>query len=353
MERANYLAVGTFVMIALGLLVAGLVGFGASTILHPGRLMETYVDDSVQGLDVGSPVKNRGVPIGRVKSIGFVGDTYQFSATTPAAQRAQRYVRIVLAINRGKGVDIGTPRRLQDAIASGLRIRVAAQGITGVMYLEMNYVDPVRAPPLPLFWEPDNPVVPSSPSTMSEISDAAQSVFHRLAKTDIEGAAREFQLAMQAVRLAVGQAEVSNLVAEVRDTNHRLQTLLGSAEVGETLTNTAATAANLRQVTAGLARDLPSLAARANRAAEGAERLVGQLNAALATGRLDRTLGNLTQASQTLNRTLASEQGSLTEAIGNLRQAAQKLNEFAGAIREQPSLLLHGTPAMPEPLKEK
>ena len=43
---------------------------------RPRIYIETYVDASVQGVDVGSPVKFRGVPIGRVSAIKFTFNEY-------------------------------------------------------------------------------------------------------------------------------------------------------------------------------------------------------------------------------------------------------------------------------------
>ena len=356
MPRSNHVIIGVFVIAGLVLTLIGLLVFGAAT-LRSGRLMETYIDGSVQGLDVGSPVKHRGVRIGKVKEIGFVGDTYDLRTGKPEALRARRYVRLVLAIDSGGSVDILSPQRLQESIASGLRIRLAAQGITGVMHLEMDYVEAARIRDLPIFWTPANPSIPSVPSMISEISDAAQNVFRRLSQTDIEGVAQEFQLALRAVRQAVGQADVaglrgdvSNLVAEVRDTNRELQSMLGGRDVQEMLTNANATAASLRRISVSVEHDLPPLVARVNRVADAAERLVTQVNGVLADGGLERTLGHLAQSSQTVNRALRTEQHGLDAALDNLRQATQQLNDFAGTIRERPSLLLRGAPAAPEPL---
>lgn len=357
MPRSNYTMIGIFVIAGLVLILAGLLIFGAADTLRPGQLMETYIDGSVQGLDVGSPVKHRGVRIGKVKEIDFAGDVYDLKTGRPEVLRARRYVRLVLAIERGGSVDILSPQRLPESILSGLRIRLAAQGLTGVMYLEMDYVDPARIHDLQVFWTPANAYIPSAPSTISEISDAAQNVFRRLSQTDIEGVAQEFQLTLRAVRQAVEQTdmaglrlEVSNLVAEVRDTNRQLQSVLGGSDLRETLTNMNATVASLRRISASVEHDLPPLAARVSGVADAAGEVVAKIKGTLAEGGLDRTLGNLAQASQTINRALLADQRGLDAALENLRQATQQLNAFAATIRERPSLLLRGEPAAPEPL---
>jgi len=360
MSRTPYVAIGVFVIAGLALAITGIVMFGATDSLRPGRLMETYIDGSVQGIDVGSPVKHRGVRIGKIKEIGFVGDTYKVAPDNPAALRARRYVRLVLAIESGSSVDILSPSRLQESIASGLRIRMAAQGITGVMYLEMDYVNSSRIKDLPVYWTPINPYIPSSPSMISEISDAAQNVFHRLAQTDIEGVAQEFQSTLRAVREAVGQADVaglsvgiSNLVAEARATNRQIQSVLGNGQMQETLTNINATAASLRRISAAIERDFPPLSARVSHIADASEQVVTQLNGTLAKGGFDRTLDNLAESSQEINRAVHSDQRNLGAALDNLRQATQQLNDFIATIREKPSLLVRETSAAPEPLGDK
>ncbi len=49
------------------LLLVGLVIFGGGRFFQDEIILETYFDSSVQGLDIGSPFKYRGVTIGEVK----------------------------------------------------------------------------------------------------------------------------------------------------------------------------------------------------------------------------------------------------------------------------------------------
>jgi hypothetical protein len=62
--------IGTFILGALALLVAGVLFFGGSALRNKHVAIVSFFDASVAGLRVGAPVTFRGVPIGEVKSIG-------------------------------------------------------------------------------------------------------------------------------------------------------------------------------------------------------------------------------------------------------------------------------------------
>ena len=65
-DERRYYRLGLFVICAFLLAVATLLVFGSDVFSRPGPMLETYIDESVQGLDVGAPLKYRGVKIGRV-----------------------------------------------------------------------------------------------------------------------------------------------------------------------------------------------------------------------------------------------------------------------------------------------
>ena len=71
-------AVGLFVAGGLACVVLVVIWLGMSRFLEKGQFYVTYFDESIQGLVVDSPVKYRGVFIGRVDSFGVarIGDRH-------------------------------------------------------------------------------------------------------------------------------------------------------------------------------------------------------------------------------------------------------------------------------------
>ena len=76
--KANHFKIGVFVIIASGLLVVAIVMLAKPSMEEPMHI-ETYMDESVAGLNVGSPITYRGVDIGRVEEIAFVSSRYKSS----------------------------------------------------------------------------------------------------------------------------------------------------------------------------------------------------------------------------------------------------------------------------------
>jgi len=90
--KANYFKLGLFVIgaIAAGIIVLIIIGSGRW--LQKRITIETYFNESVQGLDIGSKLKYRGVAIGEVTRIGFTYNKYQ--QDRPMAERRRCIVAL-------------------------------------------------------------------------------------------------------------------------------------------------------------------------------------------------------------------------------------------------------------------
>jgi hypothetical protein len=81
--------------------------------------------------------------------------------------------------------DLSEQKSADLEIARGLRMRLAPQGITGTSYLEIDYVEPVP-PVLAIDWAPTTIYIPSAPSTVTTVVNAAIDILTRLHNLDIE-----------------------------------------------------------------------------------------------------------------------------------------------------------------------
>src|SRR6266403_690298 len=187
--QANFFKPGLFVIGATVVLVLLLLILGSGRWFQSKVAIETYLNESAQGLEVGSKVKYRGVVVGEVTKIGFTYTKYQLDK--PMAERL-RYVMIEALLlprligGRASG-DITRPETARMEIDKGLRVRLAPQGITGTNYLEIDYVDPKTNPELPISWEPDNLYIPSAQSTVTQFIGTASDILARFQRLDLEG----------------------------------------------------------------------------------------------------------------------------------------------------------------------
>ena len=74
--QANYFKIGLFVIIAFIVLVIGVVFWGASALQQEKFYVETYMNESVKGLTVGSQVFYKGILIGEVSKIATAPAMY-------------------------------------------------------------------------------------------------------------------------------------------------------------------------------------------------------------------------------------------------------------------------------------
>ena len=90
--KPHYFRIGIFVILALALVVAAVVVFGAGLLAQDKMYFETYFDESITGLSVGSPVEFRGVRIGQVETI-WIRTARTFRNTIPTSGWCARLPR--------------------------------------------------------------------------------------------------------------------------------------------------------------------------------------------------------------------------------------------------------------------
>jgi len=319
--RADYVKIGVFVSLAVGMAVAAAILLGAGAFNEEERLMETYIEDSVQGLDVGSPVKFRGIPVGKIKEIAFVWPTY-VAPDTPDGRRAMHYARVVFTVEN-KCVDQVGCVPFENLVDDGLRIFVKSQGITGLMYLNMDFPNNVFAKaPLPVPWEPVNPYIPSAPGLGKAVTDVIENLGDQLSALDLRESLATLSDILASLRDDVRTAKLGESGKRLNDVLTRIDGMAAdfdhwrqTAELDGRAASAFAAMASLEKIAAALEKALPGLL-------ESAGGLTGNLNAATRESR-----------------------AQVAESLDNLRRASETLNEILEKLKERPSLLLRESAA--------
>jgi len=304
--EARYFRVGVFVFAGALAITSCVVVLGGNTLFQQTFEFETYFDGSVQGLEVGSPVRLRGVDLGRVTKIEFVENFYDMSELSLADRRKYRnyvYVRMEQVVNPSE--ESTDAAELAYMIESGLRLRLTTAGLTGTSFLEGDYLDPTQFPALEVPWQPKTTYVPSARSTFDQLTSGVERMMARLEELDFEGLMNDVRQLVQTTGERVDSLDVGKLQEEAV---LLMQDLRKSSEDLRTIANQS---------------KVPELVARATSAADEINAAVVRVQRMMDGGRYD-----------------------LEGALENLRVASENLRDLTETLRAQPSLLLRS--AAPE-----
>jgi paraquat-inducible protein B len=329
--RRRHFRLGLFILGALVVATIFVVAFGAGYLLQPRVQIETYFDESVQGIDVGTAIRYRGVQVGQVSRIGFTYTDYE-QDKPPSARKQYVLVEATVRPEQLTGRAGRIDRSLLQAwIEEGLRVHMAALGVTGLYYLELDYVDPKRNRPLPIDWEPDDVYIPSAPSRFGAIVSGAESLMRKLEQANLDEVVVNLNRLMVTLNATLEGVQSDRLgenafqlLAEMRESNQRLQAILANPA-------------------------WKSLPAEASSAMASARRLLDneQLPATLA--RAGQTLESLDRAAARLDRMLVGPERNLPVILENLRQTTENLRDVTETLRRSPSSVLFSEPPAPLP----
>jgi phospholipid/cholesterol/gamma-HCH transport system substrate-binding protein/paraquat-inducible protein B len=284
----NYFRLGVFVLAAIGILITVILIFGSGQLFKKSFNVETYIKQSVTGLDAGAAVRFRGVKVGQVMSIGLSGDIYE--SHLPFEKRRQ-YVVVRMQIFGSKL----TEEQIAHFVKYNLRARVKSMGITGVNYIEFDFnASAADYKSLPYEWKPEYPVIPSLPNQADEIISGIQKLIDGMNQLNIDGTQRKFD----------------NLLGN-------LNTLMaGNGKDNEGIIQSV--------------KDLNVLLARISKVTDKDE--------------LNVLMRELVGAMVSLRQTITSIQGDSAVTIENLKQTSEQLNELTRIASQSPSSLIWSEP---------
>lgn len=338
-EQKKHYRLGLFVIGSLALCTLLLIGLGAGKWFTPTVKLETYFDESVQGIDVGSKIRYRGVAVGEVSEVSFSYTRYEHDK--PAGQRRQ-YVMIIADIRPtlfgSQSTAFPDQAMLDREAQRGLRIKLTPQGITGASYLEIDFVDPAENTPLPIDWEPEDLYLPSARSTVKQFVSGAQDLMTRLQRIDFEGTLAKLGLLMETSEKKISALPLERIGANLDRFSGELARSGIASEAAALLAEARESNRQLHKLVAdpALASAPADLAASARRARE----LLENPELAQSLNRLNHALGRV-------DRLLAGRDREIATLVDNLNAISANLKVLSESAAQHPAGLLLSAPPKP------
>jgi paraquat-inducible protein B len=327
--RGAFIRVGLLIVAGAALL-AGLVWFLGGRQIGKGSLYESYFRESVQGLEVGAPVKYRGVTVGRVSEIGLVTAEYDPGMPVQLDRQIYRMVLVRYLMDRAR---FGRVPETSEAVQLGLRARLASAGLTGVTYIELDFVNPRRYPVDPIPWKPIAEYIPSMPSTLTQVQDAAQQLLTRLDQVDVAKLSSSLISVLDDLHSMVTTGDVHSVLTQLVAVLQTADSSLKTADLAGLTTDLKQTSGAIRNVAKG--RDLQRILAGAAQAADKLSATVSQLPPLIAA---------LQKTSRRADNSAADVQQGLGPLLRDMQATAANLRELTEAIRRNPAQALVGQP---------
>jgi phospholipid/cholesterol/gamma-HCH transport system substrate-binding protein len=310
----NHYKLGLFVLLGLALTITMVITLGARNWNEESVRYVTYFDESVQGLELGAPVKFRGVSVGRVAVIGIAPD--------------QRHVQVTceLTVPDLQRLNLGGTGEAALSVPHDLRAQLAQAGLTGVKFVLIDFFDDLAAEesPLPFAVPPNH--IPAAPSTLKGLESSMTKTADRFPEI-----AEDLRTTMAHLNAVMADVERVKLPEQanraMEQTNQAMATL-----------NTQLDALDTGALSAAARHSLASFDATTLRVAQLMDRLERDDGVLASAERSFAMVGEMARGSGTLGPEL-----ELT--LREVRGAARSIRRFTDALERDPDMLIKGRAA--------
>jgi paraquat-inducible protein B len=319
--------VGLFVLGAFVLGLVALFSFGGINFFSRPERFVVYFDESIHGLDLGSPVKLRGVRVGRVVDIGL---RYLPATGDSVVAVSCELNRNLIVDDKGGMIDVTEDGKLQGLVDGGMRAQLGVIGYaTGLLYVELDFLNPKDYPANPRSDLTSKYVeMPAVPSKSAELLRNLDEILTNIKGIDLVAISRELHGLLADTRKKINAMDTTALVAEWTKAGASVRGFAESPELKQVLASMAAASGTLDGILAEYARNGPKGADMAKVLADVNE-TVATFNATAAT----------VQAFVNAQQSLGDD---ASQALMRLGEAAAAVRELADFLERNPSALISG-----------
>lgn len=321
-KKPSSTLIGAFVTGAILLFAGGLIFFGSGLLFSEKKTFVLFFDSSLKGLDVGSPVTFRGVPIGQVKKIKILMDPQTGNFKMPV------YISInpesLFSYSGSGGVSELTNRAMEDVIAKrGLKAQLQIQSlVTGKLQVDLDFYpdEPARYVGL----DREHVEIPTVPSTV-------ENIMRRFQEIPVDRLVNRLISAIDAIDRLVESGKVSGTIdalhSSILDLQKNMKILMPS--VMETLESIRAASRSTRHFAGNADKKLERISRQLERLSASANDLVVNVNRVMAQV-------------ETMTGPNSPERYELKRMMGEVSRAARSLRVLSDSISAQPDILIRG-----------
>jgi phospholipid/cholesterol/gamma-HCH transport system substrate-binding protein len=326
-RKVSPFKIGLFALICLALIVGAIIWLKAAFWFQNTKIYATYFNVSVKGLQKDAVVNYRGVPVGRVASLGIAPD--------------------------GRLIEVLINLRSDFRVGGNIAARLRDQGLTGLRYLELDSAPEEIDRITPKITFPTKyPIIKSYPSEFELLEIYLNNLYEKFSSLDLEGLTTSWQRTSALFNNVLTQLGGESREGDLKDTIASLKKASQNASV---LMERVSRAASRERVDKGM-QDFTATLASARKASD---RLAQQLDS-LPPGTLKRlsdqfveTLESGGHAFSNLGTKINESGGLLERDLQQLSTLISQLNSLVQSIKEQPNRLIFPIKQQQEPFKSK
>jgi len=303
--------VGLFVIIGFAIAMVTIMWLGKSHYLEEGQNYIAYFDESVQGLAKDSPVKYRGVSIGRVDNIVVAPDA--------------TLIKVILKIESSLKLE----DHLEDIVAE-----LKSVGITGIMFIELERKKDGEPDLSPKTTFPsEHPVIATKPSNISKIIKGIDNVLNQIDALDLQGITAKFKTTLDTINKTVEDSQIKKISSDIKSSLDKVEIILESfSHASSSFDNFSVNA----DKTIGKIDSIVE---------ENKKKFTEAISDFKHTMKqADILMGNSSQLVKNADVKLSTLQRRLFITLQNLEKASYNMNRLLELISAQPSQIIFGEP---------
>lgn len=368
--------VGGFVVGALALVVIGIITFGSGRLFSKTFEFVLYFDSSVNGLNIGAPVKVRGVEIGTVTNILLNLERekrLKEAAKLGARQAMQRWsprIPVIIEIDAKKltskgstGLALTDPEAFDALIEQGLRGQLQTESlVTGLLYIDLDF-HPGSSVNLVEASGSGYKEIPTIPTTFEAVQAEVMKVIGNLKEIKIKELIDSATETIEGLKRVIDSPEVRAVLRSLNKTltdadklvqNIDSQITPVSDNINEAVQGFGDVMKDAKKLVRNIDGQVSTVSESFKGTMTGVQKLVRNVDGQVAplSSSIDDTAKTVSAAMVQAKKTLSTADGAigedsplmhdLTVALTELSAAARSIRVLANYLERNPDALLYG-----------